>query len=230
MNPDSYLYIALPLLGMAGSLALLAYAISVGRRKEEKTAEGDDDQPAQEDAVEVADHEPAQEDAIMDEERPVEVSPVAEESTSTPEDDTFVAELLRNRKTGSLIITIGEQRYSKAADIKDHETLGHLEEAAAALTQWLAIADSVKPPLEDATKETPDEAAVTQKTMIEEINEILEQRSEEGEAPKGLRLFEGPEGTVRVYVGVNSYEVDEVPDKKIHSVIKTAVAEWEARK
>ena len=66
--------------------------------------------------------------------------------------------------------------------------------------------------------------------MIEEINEILEKKCEGGEAPMGLRLFEGPEGTVRVYIGVNSYEVDDVPDKKIQSVIKSAVAEWEARK
>lgn len=244
MNPDSYLYIALPLIGMAGSLALLAYAISVGRRKEEKTVEDDDDQatpeepveltddqPAQEEPVEVADDQPAQEDAIMVEEKPVEDSPIREDTVATPlDDDVFTAELFRNRKTGSLIMTIGEQRYSKAAEIKDHETLGRLEEAVAALTQWLALTDTALPSPEDIAKAKAEEAAAKHKTMIEEINEIIEQRSEEGEAPKGLRLFEGPEGTVRVYVGVNSYEVDEVPDKKIHSVIKTAVAEWEARK
>jgi hypothetical protein len=60
MNSDSYLFIALPLIGMAGSLALLAYAISVGRRKEEKTAEDDDDQAAPEEPVELTDDQPAQ--------------------------------------------------------------------------------------------------------------------------------------------------------------------------
>jgi hypothetical protein len=242
MNPDSYLFIALPVIGMAGSLALLAYAISLGRRKKEELDEDDDDQPAQEDtvglednqpaqedAVEVADNQPAQEDAIMDEERPVEVSPVAEESTSSPQDDIFVAELLRNRKTGSLIVKIGEQRYSKASDIKNLETLGRVEDTSEALMQWLVAADIAVLSPEDVAKAKAREAAVKQKTMIEEINEILEQRGEEGKAPLGLRLFEGPEGTVRVYVGVNSYEVDEVPEKKIHGVIKSAVAEWEAR-
>jgi hypothetical protein len=242
MNSDSYLFIALPLIGMAGSLALLAYAISVGRRKEEKTAEDDDDQaapeepveltddqPAQEEPVEVADDQPAQDDAIMVEEKPVEDSPIREDTVATPlDDDVFTAELFRNRKTGSLIVKIGEQRYSKAAEIKDLETLGRLEDTGEALTQWLAIADIVVLSPEDIAIEKARKAAVKQKTMIDEINEILDQKAEEGEAPLGLRLFEGPEGTVRVYVGVNSYEVDEVPDKKIQGVIKSAVAEWEA--
>jgi hypothetical protein len=125
-------------------------------------------------------------------------------------------------------VKIGEQRYSKAAEIKDLETLGRLEDTAEALTQWLAIADIVVLSPEDIAIEKARKAAVKQKTMIDEINEILDQKAEEGEAPLGLRLFEGPEGTVRVYVGVNSYEVDEVPDKKIQGVIKSAVAEWEA--
>ncbi len=230
MTLDFDLFFAFALIGVAGSLALLAYAVVLIRRKKERAVEVADDELTRADAAEAVDDQPEQEDASMDEEKTVEDASTTDEGTATAKDDAlFNAELLRNKDTGTLIVTIDEQRYSKASDIKDPATLGRLEDAAAALVHWLATADSLEPSPEEAVKDKSGEPIVKPKTMIEEINEILEQRSEEGKAPLGLRLFEGPEGTVRVYVGVDSYEVDEVPDKKIRGVIKKAVAEWEAR-
>ena len=65
--------------------------------------------------------------------------------------------------------------------------------------------------------------------MIDEINEILEGKCAAGDAPLGLRLLEEEDGTLRVFIGVKSYTIEDVPDKKIRQVIKEAVAEWEAR-
>ena len=145
------------------------------------------------------------------------------------DDAASIATLLRNEMTGRLVVKIGDQRYSEAEDIKDPQSLARLEGAAADLIKWLATLDSARPAPEAGVAAKAKKPPEKPKSMIEEINEILEERCAKGGAPSGLRLYEGHEGTVRVYVGVNSYAVDEVPDKKIHRVIKQAVAEWEAR-
>lgn len=46
----------------------------------------------------------------------------------------------------------------------------------------------------------------------------------------GIRLQESPQGDLEVFVGLQKYEsIDNVPDEKIKSVIRAAIAEWESK-
>ena len=217
MTSEFLLQLALSLIAASIALALLAYAVVLNRRRRQ-------DEPGD------VDGQPAYEDVEMDDMKPVEESPTTQQGPAKPKDDVVsIAGLLRHEKTGRLIVKIGEQHFSKAAEIEDPKSLARLKDATADLMQWLSALDDAKAPPEDVDQDKPEKTLFKPKSMIDEINEILELRSERGDAPHGLRLFEGPKSTARVFVGVNSYEVDEVPDDKIRRVIKEAVAEWEAR-
>jgi hypothetical protein len=65
--------------------------------------------------------------------------------------------------------------------------------------------------------------------MVEQISQILEAKlTAQSASSRGVRLVEGPGGVVRVYIGVQSYGLEEVPDPAIRAAIREAVAEWEA--
>ena len=69
------------------------------------------------------------------------------------------------------------------------------------------------------------------KSLVDEVNEILERKLvESGLTHRGVRLSEDQEGSVRVYIGIQGYSMDEIPDPGIREVIRQAVAEWEGRK
>jgi hypothetical protein len=196
---------------------LLSYIMVLNRRRRE-------------DGTEDTAHQPTQGDTEMNDKNPSQDSAKAQEDPSTQiEHAVDIAGLLRDQKTGQLIVKVGDQDYSKAADIEEAVIRASLEIAAADLIQWISPRDATKPLPQEAVSSKPEQADAKPKGMIEQINEILERRGSTGDAPQGLRLFTGLMGMVRVYVGVDSYEVDDVPDKKIRRVIKEAVAEWEAR-
>ncbi|MGD8814028.1 MAG: hypothetical protein PVI78_06085 [Anaerolineales bacterium] len=163
----------------------------------------------------------------MDEEKTSQLEDETKPASTVSRDDaTEIATLLRDSKTGKLLVEIGEQRYADASDLDDQKLQASLIVAASDFTQWLKDPESEKGetiPQEEEPKPTPK-----LKSMIDEINEILEKKSAEGKAPLGLRLLEEEDGTLRVFVGVKGYAIEEVPDKKVQRVIKEAVAEWEA--
>ncbi|HEY69138.1 MAG TPA: hypothetical protein G4O08_00990 [Anaerolineae bacterium] len=145
------------------------------------------------------------------------------------DDATLIAKLLRDAQTGKLLVEIGDNRFAASSELGDPALHTNLTTAAFDFMQWL------KPPekseREDQPKpsdETPKPASQA-KSMIEEINEILERKSDAGEAPLGLRLLEGVDGTLRIFIGVTSYSIEDLPDPQVRRVIKEAVAEWEAR-
>jgi hypothetical protein len=165
---------------------------------------------------------------MNDKEKPDE-KPSAEETAQVPDDAVFIASLLRDKKSGNLLVLMDEQHYVKAGEIDDTEARSRLEYAAADLTRWLAASGRSKGTAMETTPLDPEAAVTKPLSMIDGINAILERKAAEGEIKKGLRLFEGPDGAVRVFVGVNSYEVDKIRDKRTSKVIKEAVAEWEAQ-
>jgi hypothetical protein len=68
-------------------------------------------------------------------------------------------------------------------------------------------------------------------SMIEQIDEILQRKMTElAGAPRGVRLVEGAGGSLRVFIGVQSYAFEDVPDAEVKSIIREAVAEWESKK
>jgi hypothetical protein len=135
-----------------------------------------------------------------------------------------VATLLRDEVTGRLIVQVGDREYTNADELKSSEDWNRVEFATSELTKWLTNATFVERIPEREREAIPKQPP----SMIEQINEILKQQLAEGpEENKAVRLIEGPDGTVRVFVGVHSYAIDEVPDPSVQQVIREAVAEWE---
>ncbi len=165
---------------------------------------------------------------MNDKELPEEKSS-AEETAKVSDDAVLIASLLREKKSGDLLVLMDDQRYVKASEIDDAEARSRLDYAAADLARWLATPGGSKDKVMETTPLESDAAVTKPLSMIDGINAILERKAAEGEIKKGLRLFEGPDGAVRVFVGVNSYEVDKIRDKRTSKVIKEAVAEWEAQ-
>jgi hypothetical protein len=99
-----------------------------------------------------------------------------------------------------------------------------VEFAASDLAKWFS-----KTPSDQRITE-PDQDLVTQKpeSMIEQINAILQEKlTDRIGGSKAVRLIEGPGGTVRVLIGVHSFNLDDVPDGEVSKLIREAVTAWE---
>jgi hypothetical protein len=78
-------------------------------------------------------------------------------------------------------------------------------------------------PLEKTTSDASDLSIVAQ------IDEILQAKLAGTHLDeKGIRLIEGPDQSIVIEVGLQSYsEIDEVPDEQVRQLIRLSVAEWE---
>ncbi len=157
---------------------------------------------------------------------PAETSPTP---TERRDDAALIATLLRDSQTGKLLVEIGDKRFAASSEINDLALRTNLTTAAFDFIQWLKPSERAEREDQPSIPEESPKAAPQAKSMIEEINEILERKSDEGEAPLGLRLLEGEDGSVRVFIGVTSFDIENIPDQQVRLVIKEAVAEWEAR-
>jgi hypothetical protein len=149
--------------------------------------------------------------------------------TERRDDATLIATLLRDVKTGKLVVEIGEKRFGASSELNDLTLHASLTTAAFDFMHWLKPPERSEKEDQPRIPEEKPKPAPQAKSMIEEINEILEGKSDAGEAPLGLRLFEGEDGSLRVFIGVTSYAIEDLPDKQVRRVIKEAVVEWEAR-
>jgi hypothetical protein len=157
-------------------------------------------------------------------ETPAEPSPAPQ-----PEDRLFpVVTLMRDDITGELALRVGNRTYRTVAELRDSTDLTRVEYAARDLTRWM---EGKASPPQPKREDRPAEAAPVGGTMVEQINRILERKlAGRPVADRAVRLVEGPGGSVRVYVGVHGYALDEVPEAAIRSIIRDAVAEWEANR
>lgn len=138
-----------------------------------------------------------------------------------------VMTLLRDDVTGDLVLQIGPRTYRNRADLEASGDRTRVEYAARDLNRWLEGEE-----VEQARKVEPrhEETPSAGGSMIQQINQILEGKlAAQPGLGRGIRLAEGPGGSVRVYIGVQGYGLDEVPDPAVRAAIREAVAEWEAR-
>jgi hypothetical protein len=134
---------------------------------------------------------------------------------------------MRDEVTGALALQIGPRLYTDPTALRDSSDWNRVEYAARDLARWVE-GGSVAPPPRRAEDRRSDEAPKAG-SMIEQINRVLEAKlASQPAAARAVRLAEGPDGSVRVYVGTQPYAVDEVPDPAIRAAIREAVAEWEA--
>jgi ABC-type Na+ efflux pump permease subunit len=179
---------------------------------------------AENELVEEDDKEPKSEVSI-----PVEEPGVV---MSKEQELVSVVTFLREIDTGNLILRIGEKEYTSYEDLQASPHLARIERVYSDLESWLEPASkSLFGRKKAPSKSTTIEAdPFKPKSMVEEINDILEQklREEPGER-KAIKLVEMLDGGVNVYIGVDSYPIDEVPFEDVQELIRQSVAEWEQR-
>lgn len=248
MNLDSQLLLGLVLIVIGIILAVLAYTFLVSRREDEVESRGPtadaSDMPAQ-----PAEAEPSLAQAQMAATpTPVEPAPPKPTPQTPPVEPpvpatpslapvssfkrTFpVATLLRDEVTGKLVVKIGEKEYASAKELRDSKDYGRVEFASADLARWFGAPPSATVAARAEVDRADREEPVKPKSMIEQINEILERRL--AAAPgvqRGVRLMEGSAGALRVLIGLQGYNFDDVPDAEVRKIIREAVAEWEAKR
>jgi hypothetical protein len=236
---DNSLLMGIVLIGVGIALALIAYAVMLNRKDGEEPAEAEarEMEPEAEAAAEPSTEtlEPPAEPVEPTPPRvaPAPMSPAAttppapiQPSPGTPARRLLpVATLLREEVSGDLVIQVGDRVYRRVEDLRTSSDATRVQSISADLSRWLSRATTAKPS-GAAREETPAKPG----SMIEQINMILEEKlAAAGSGTRGVRLAEGPGGVVRVFIGVNSYPMDEVPDPEVRSLIRQAVAEWEAR-
>ena len=136
-----------------------------------------------------------------------------------------IASLLRDELTGELIVKVGNTEYKNPDELRDSTDWSRVEYAASDLQTWIAKEKRDQPTVEREV----DAAEPKPMSMIEQINAILQEKIESaGRSDLGVRLLESPSGAARVLIGVQSYDLADVPDDDVRQLIQEAVAVWEA--
>jgi hypothetical protein len=136
-----------------------------------------------------------------------------------------IATLLRDDATGQLIVRVGDTEYQNPDELKASNDWNRVEYAASDLQTWI----STETPVQARVKHEPDPVEPKPTSMIEQINAILQKKlNSSGRSHLGIRLLESPSGAVRVLIGVQSYDLADVPDEEVRQLIQEAVAIWEA--
>jgi hypothetical protein len=146
----------------------------------------------------------------------------------SPEPRLFpVVTLLRDEVTGQLALQVGPRVYHDAQALRESTDWTRVEFAARDLAQWV---EGGAPPPRRPEAARPEQAPAKKAgTMVEQISRILETKlAAQSASGRGVRLVEGPGGAVRVYIGMQPYSLEDVPDPSIREAIREAVAEWEA--
>ena len=138
-----------------------------------------------------------------------------------------VATLLRDEVTGKLSVSVGGREYTSVDELRASKDYSRVEYAAGDLVQWLGAAAVRDRVADRAAKEEAKKPV----SMVAQINEILQVKLIEAYgSTRGIRLVEGAGGELRVYLGIQSYSFEDVPDESVRRMIREAVAEWEAKK
>lgn len=136
-----------------------------------------------------------------------------------------IATLLRDEVTGRLIVKVGDTEYHNPNDLRASSHWTRVEYAVSDLQTWT----SQDTPGQPRVELKPEAAEPKPTSMIEQINAILQEKIDSsGRSHLGVRLMESPSGAARVLIGVQSYDLADVPDEEVRKLIQEAVAIWEA--
>jgi hypothetical protein len=254
MNIDNQLLLGVVFIIAGVALALLAYAVVLNRRSHDDLEESWG--APEPDGADTAAQPPVPATAtpgssIPGFEEPTrlirepEAVPEAEEpappASLPPEPATVLAQppaspstvaLTREAGSGKLLIQLGDQKFKSMSELKASpawEQIGGLFEE---LLSWMVIVPPSGAPAARTREMSAEQAkkAPAASSMVAQINEILEERLAKKDASlQGVHLAEGSDGTIRVFIGLQGYPMDEVPNPEVRELIREAVAEWESR-
>ena len=136
-----------------------------------------------------------------------------------------IATLLRDEVTGQLIVKVGDTEYHNSDDLRASNDWTRVEYAVSDLQTWT----SQDAPGQPRVELEPEASEPKPTSMIEQIDAILQEKIDSsGRSHLGVRLMESPGGAARVLIGVQSYDLADVPDEEVRQLIQEAVAIWEA--
>lgn len=165
--------------------------------------------------------------------RSAEAAPVVDVSDVGAEPDPTAAtvNLRQDPVTGRLVVEVEGRTFSSAQDLRESDQWKQVAPILRDTVAWLTLADSRQDEQQESSEPGAPEIALSSTlSMVEQINLILGRKLDRGEiSTRAVRLVEGADGSIRVYIGVNSYSMDEVPDSEVEHLIHEAVAEWEAK-
>ena len=234
---DNQLLTGVVLIAAGLALGLLAYAIVLSRRESGSSQATDaptGKEPAPAPAMPATGNLSPSPAARAAPPTPAPVSPAPPIPVSPPAPrpavpsgraNVPVATLERNEVTGELIVRVGDKEYRSSKDLRASSDWTRIQYAAADLQRWMTDAEAAARP-RGAPRDVPAPPA---RTMIEQINGILARKiAETGVGKQGVRLVDSG-GVVQVFLGVERYEMDKVPDEEVRKLIRESVSEWEAR-
>lgn len=259
MNLDEQLVLGIVFIIAGVAMALLAYAAYLSRQEgkdEEMEGEAELDPPAdleseQEaasldaaeteaadppDQAEVAIKPPAPEAKLGPAEvtgpaeraaEPTAAPPTVQRSAAEDRQQDASAVLLRDESTGRLRVDIGDRSYHSIEELRASPDWHNVDHLFSDILAWLV---RQQPKVEEPAPVEREPAVDKPLSMVEQINEIINEKLDQREdGPKAVRLVEGATGDVRVYIGMDSYPMEEVPNEEVQAVIRQAVKEWEAQ-
>jgi len=243
---NNQLLVGLLLIAFGIGLAVLAYMILNSRNRSVEDAGADSDEIPESTALEGSEEdlmeddlplpEPAAEEEDFPQQPPAKADGGKIEPAAVPQPKPAqkpsagpriqVATLLRDEVSGSLIVKIGDEEFDDPEELKASRYWTRLEYVTKDLNTWMKGPETIRAPGPERESDMPERKPAS---MIEQINQILQEKVEAtGRPDLAVRLVEGPGGTARVLIGVNSYEIADVPNPEIKSLIREAVAAWEA--
>jgi hypothetical protein len=224
MTPENFLLFGVVFIVASVALGLLAYAFVLNRRGSEPAEEDEETQQA-----------PGATPAPAPQPAPV-AHPTTPEPMLPPPADLdrpgfrTLLTIHQDDASGRVFVRIGDREYRKPEDIHSAADQASIAQVISSL-EGLLRAAKMPPEKLEAPPEVYAETPSRPLSMVEQINAIVSRRLEGVTGIyRAVRLVEGPEGAVRVYVGVDRYDaVEDVPDPEIRRIIREAVAEWESR-
>lgn len=251
MNISNQLLLGLVFITAGVALALLAYAAILNRRPaddEEGSAvepeggleprtPGDEEEPSEpsEDEIGVAAATVVAEPKV--EPPPAAAAPTVMASMSPPpskKDDpdtpTPPVSIERDPAGRKLMIRVEGKTYRSMSELKDSEAWEEIGDLFEQLMEWLIVVPPHSPASPSTAGPATTKAESRSHSMVEQINEILAEKLTHAEdVPQAVHLSEGPSGSIRVYIGVNGYAIQDVPNAEVRRLIREAVEEWESR-
>jgi hypothetical protein len=158
-----------------------------------------------------------------------------EEATEEPRPEERhggpVAIFIRELESGKLNIRIDDRTYATPEELKASSDWPHVQRLARELSAWISPARPTSPQgaRPQPKRPAPEPPVSKPQSMVEQINRILEGKLHNlPKETRAIRIVEGLDGSVKVYIGVDSYPIDEVPFEEVRILIRESVAEWEA--
>lgn len=168
-----------------------------------------------------------------------------------------IVRILRDRKTGNLIVETNQERpeiisglkSESAGQVSDRQTGAMMDETIIQTQSAAPVQDTTprKPTAGSPTntdvainlknslanlwkRQSPSNPESANQSMVLQIDQVLQEMLDESLVRRGLRLVQLPDQSMGIILDSSTFDsIDTVPDEEIQRLIRSAVAEWTKR-